>query len=141
MCYMKKLHALATMLCLCIAAHAQQPPALVLGRFRDDYGIGYTINDTLWTQHPKTKYRVLRWNPTEQYLIAQNDSLNASDGGLFSRIDYLRLDGMPPFEWGFCLTAYAAPSAAAAEATPPANRQNPRKGCNGFPFSRMRRKD
>jgi hypothetical protein len=123
------------------AAFAQQSPALTLGTFKDDYGIRYTVSDTLWIQHPKTKYRILSWNTAEQYLIAQNDALNPSDGGLYTRIDYLRLEGMQPFEWGFCLTAYAAASPAAAEATPPANRQNPRKGCNGFPFSRMKRTD
>ena len=78
-----------------------------------------------------------RWDG--QTLIAQNDSANAYAPGLWTRIDWVRLDGMAPYTWAFCLTAYDAPTRAAAEATPPADRATPRTGCNGYPFSRMRR--
>lgn len=36
---------------------------------------------------------------------------------------------------------YRAESADAAAATPPADRANPRTGCNGFPFTGMQRAD
>ena len=57
--------------------------------------------------------------------------------GLFTRIDWVRLD-MAPFTWAFCMTAYKATPADSAEATQPAKRDVPRTGCNGFPFSRMK---
>lgn len=107
--------------------------------FVDDYNIKYTINDTLWWQQPSTKYHILRWNKEKEYLIAQNDANNPSEKGLYTRIDYMKFSGMGSFTWGFCLTTYNAASDSIAEFGPiKADRINPRKGCNGFPFSRMK---
>ncbi|MES2304736.1 MAG: hypothetical protein V4558_04485 [Gemmatimonadota bacterium] len=112
---------------------------MLIGEFQDDYGSRFTITSAEWFQQPGNRFHVLRWNPASQYLIAQNDSSNRGEGGRFTRIDWMPLPGMPPYEWGFCLTAYDAPTAAAAEATAPPRRDIPKTGCNGFPFSRMRR--
>lgn len=116
-------------------------PSMVKGNFTDDYGIRYTISDSLWTQHPNAKYHIIKWNTKDQYLIARNDSKNPSEAGLYTRIDYMSFTNMEPFLWGFCLTIYNAPNDAAAEATAAADRVNPRKGCGGYPFSRMKRVD
>lgn len=116
-----------------------QGPAYNLGNFKDDYGIRYTIDDTLWIQHPKTKFHIIKWNAKEQYLIAKNNLNNPGEAGLYTRIDFMAFENMEPYLWGFCLTAYNAPSDAVAEAVATADRKNPRKGCNGFPFSRMKR--
>lgn len=114
-------------------------PSLLKGEFKDDYGIRYTINDTLWIQHPNTKYHVISWNNAEQYLLAVNDKTNPSEKGLYTRIDYMSFMNMEPFQWGFCLTVYDAKNIEDAKAKPSAGRTNPRKGCGGFPFSRMKR--
>jgi hypothetical protein len=125
------------------AALATQPdsavPELLRGRFVDDYGIRHVITDTSWALGGRDRYHIVAAFDSAQYLIAWNDSANASDPGKWARIDWLRLSGMPPYEWAFCLTAYQAGSRAEAEATPAADRVHPRTGCNGFPFSRMRR--
>jgi hypothetical protein len=118
---------------------ATLPPAELLGEFRDDYGNAFRITDSLFAHLPGIRYHVVEWNVAEQYLIARNDSLNPADAGLWTRIDWMSFTDMAPWTWGFCLTAYKATSAAAARATPPASRETPRTGCNGFPFSRMRR--
>lgn len=110
----------------------------LVGEFVDDYGINYSITEKEWHQHPEARYRIVRWRPGKQYLIAQNDTENPSDAGLWTRIDWMKLSDMPPYEWAFCLSAYASPTAAAAEETTLANRDMPRTGCNGHPFSRMR---
>jgi hypothetical protein len=34
-------------------------PASLLGNFKDDYGINYTINNRVWTQHPNIKYHLI----------------------------------------------------------------------------------
>ncbi len=112
---------------------------LILGNFMDDYEIRYSINDSLWTQFPKAKYHIIKWNAEKQYIIAQNDANNPSDKSLYTRIDYMTFANMAPYEWGFCLTAYDAQTSADAEAVEKADRTNPKKGCNGFPFSRMKR--
>ncbi len=116
-------------------------PAMILGNFMDDYGIRYSITDSLWLQRPGIKYHIIKWNVKEQYLIAKNDDNNPSEMGLYSRIDYTSFNNMEPFLWGFCLTVYNAKNDSIAEFTAHADRLNPRKGCNGFPFSRMKRID
>ena len=115
-------------------------PAILKGKFVDDYGIRYTITPKVWTQHKGTKYHILSWNIKEQYIIAKNDKNNPSGGGLFTRIDYMLYENMKPFNWGFCLTVYDANSQTEAEQKAIADRSNPKKGCGGFPFSRMKRK-
>ncbi len=114
-------------------------PQNVLGSFMDDYGIRYMVTDSLWIQQPNIKYHILKWNTQEQYLIAKNDTANKSDKGLYTRIDYMYFKNMEPYQWGFCLTVYDAANDSIAAFTAKADRANPKKGCNGYPFSRMKR--
>lgn len=111
----------------------------VLGNFTDDYGIQYTINDTLWVQHPSIRYHIIRWNKKEHYFIAKNDDKNPTEPGLYTRIDYMQFENMKPYLWGFCLTVYDAQNDSIAEFSVKPDRINPKKGCNGYPFSRMRK--
>jgi hypothetical protein len=125
------------------ASHAPRavaaPPPMLLGDFVDDYGIGHRIDAGEWLQRPDTRYQVVAWHPEAQYLIAQNGAGNRSDAGRWTRIDWIALPGMPPYEWAFCLSAYDAPTRADAEHADIARRDTPKTGCNGYPFSRMRR--
>ena len=122
-------------------ADSENIPTFMKGNFIDDYGIQFTINDSVWTQHPNVKYHIVLWDTAAQYLLARNDLKNPSDTGLFTRIDYTLLSGMEPFNWGFCLTVYKAKSIEEASSAASADRLNPKKGCNGYPFSRMKRVD
>ncbi|MEO7983366.1 MAG: hypothetical protein ABI688_04715 [Bacteroidota bacterium] len=119
---------------------SKSAPSSLLGNFTDDYGISYSINDILWVQHPNIKYHIIQWNEQEQYLVARNDVANPSEAGLYTRIDYMYFEKMEPFKWGFCLTVYNAKTQKEALTTAKADRQNPRKGCGGYPFSRMKKK-
>lgn len=119
--------------------YLEDPPSLILGEFEDDYGIRYSITKREWHQLPDARYRIVLWRPDAQYLIAQNDEANPSDPGMWTRIDWMALSDMPLYEWAFCMSAYDAPTADEAERESNANREKPRTGCNGFPFSRMRR--
>ena len=114
-------------------------PSFVLGNFMDDYGIRYSVSDSVFLQHPNIKYHIIRWNTSEQYIIVKNGDKNPSEPGLYSRIDYMSFQDMDPFLWGFCLTVYNAKTDSLAEFSAKADRQNPRKGCNGYPFSRMKK--
>jgi len=120
-------------------ATAIKPPDYLLGTFEDDYQIRYKITDTLWLQLSNTRFHIIKWNLEKKYIIAKNDEKNPGEGGLYTRIDYMTFDNMAPWKWGYCLTAYNAPTDAAAEATAAADRANPMKGCGGYPFSRMKR--
>src|ERR1051325_8747544 len=106
-------------------------PSYIKGNFEDDYGIHYTINDSVWYQDPKMKYHIIKKNNKEQYLIARNDAQNPSGANLYTRIDYMTFSNMDPWKWGFCLSVYDAKTDAEAEAKYVADRENPRKGCNG----------
>ncbi|HUR66598.1 MAG TPA: hypothetical protein VMZ03_09620, partial [Chitinophagaceae bacterium] len=83
------------------------PPDLV-GNFKDDYGISYTMNNKEFVQHPGTKYHLISYNKEKQYFIARNDDKNPGEAGLYSRIDIMYFQNMQPYVWGFCLTAYKA---------------------------------
>lgn len=122
-----------------IAQERDTIPALFKGEFVDDYGIRYQITDTVWTQQPGIRYHIIQWNEKEQWLLARNDAANPSAAGLYTRIDITRFAGMAPWAWGFCLSAYETTTAGEALKVKAADRNTPRTGCNGFPFSRMKR--
>ncbi len=109
------------------------------GDFVDDYGITYTITDSVFIQAPGIKYNIIRWDTAQQFFIASKTSRKNEDSLLFSRIDYMRFTGTEPWLWGYCFTFYTAKTEAEALNHPAADRNNPKKGCNGFPFSRMKR--
>ena len=123
------------------SAQNNQPlPVALPANFTDDYGIKYSVSDSLFFQSPSSKYHILRWNVKEQYIIAQNGMDNRTDKGLYTRIDYIHFENMEPYKWGFCLSIWNAKSDSLAEfTTVKVDRLNPKKGCNGFPFSRMKR--
>jgi len=115
------------------------PPAFVVGSFQDDYQNQFEISSAEWLQMPHGRLHVTKWVPEQRYLIAQNDSANRYAPGLWTRIDWVKLQGMPPWEWAFCLSAWEAPTADSAEATNVTQPETPRTGCNGYPYSRMKR--
>ena len=114
-------------------------PLFLIGEFEDDYGIMYSVSDSLFTMEQHTNVHILEWNVEEQYFIGQNDSLNQYDPLLYTRIDWMEFEGMKPFEWGFCMSAYDAVSADSAKAVDTPDRSTPKTGCAGHPFSRMKR--
>ena len=139
-----RLLLISAFICLAsCASHAPReaatPPSMLLGDFVDDYGIGHRIDANEWLQRPDTRYRVVAWHTDAQHLIAQNDATNRSDAGRWTRIDWIALPGMPPYKWAFCLSAWEAATQADAERADIARRDTPKTGCNGYPFSRMRR--
>ena len=122
----------------CISAQRGRTDPIVIGTFVDDYNATHTVNQHEWRHGSRSRYRIVKWNVDRQYFIAQNDSANPGDPGLWSRVDWIELDGMRPWTWAYCMSAYKAPTADSAEATRVVNRATPRTGCNGFPFTRMK---
>ncbi len=116
----------------------EAPPAMLLGTFTDDYDGTYRITASTWQHGSRSVYEIAAWHADSQYAIARNADANPSAGGRWTRIDWMRLDGMAPYTWAYCLSAHDAPTREAAEAVRIAKRETPRTGCNGFPFSRMR---
>ena len=111
---------------------------MLLGEFVDDYGESHSISDVDWIQQIHSRFHIVRWSQRDRYLIARNDAANKSAPNKWTRVDWVRLDGMPPYTWAFCFSAYQARTAADAESTHVAKAASPRTGCNGHPFTRMR---
>ena len=124
--------------CAPISPRTERPAALVIGDYVDDYNTNHTLTSKEWRHGSRARYHIVKWNDTAQYFIARNDSSNPGDAGLWSRVDWVRLDGMAPWTWAYCMSAFKAPTADSAESTRGANRSTPRTGCSGFPFTRMR---
>jgi hypothetical protein len=120
------------------AATAGTPPSYVLGSFIDDYGGHHTISSDEWKQGDEDRYHIVRWNSDGRYLIAENSNTSPASLGRWTRIDWVRLDNLPPYAWAFCFSAYEMKTAAAAESAMVAKVETPRNGCNGYPFTRMR---
>ncbi len=115
-------------------------PQWMKGSFTDDYSIRYTITDEAFRMDSIALYHIISWNEKEKYLVVKNDQSNRSEKGLYTRIDYEILPDMQPFEWAFCFTVYDAANPSIASQHPPANRNILKKGCNGFPFTRLKRR-
>jgi hypothetical protein len=120
-------------------ANVSGPPDFLTGEFVDDYGIRYSIAPEKWVHLPNAGYHIVEWQIDEQFLIARNAASNPSDGNLWTRIDWVELTNGGEYEWAFCYATYNAASAQAAREAPPSQRDTPRVGCGGYPFSRMRR--
>ncbi len=116
-------------------------PPFPTGAFEDDYGGMHTVSATEWRQGTVARYRIVMWDSAGRFLIAQNDSANTSAPARWTRIDWVMLDGMPPWTWAFCFSAYDAPTREAAEATRIARPETPRTGCNGRPYSRLKARE
>lgn len=124
--------------CSSLSNRSGSPEPIVIGQFIDDYNANHILSASEWRHGTRSRYHIVKWNAREQYFIAQNDSLNPGDGRLWSRVDWMRLDGMAPWTWAYCMSAFKAPTADSAESTRVVNRSTPRTGCSGFPFTRMR---
>jgi hypothetical protein len=120
------------------SSSAGTPPAYLLGNFIDDYGGRHSITPTEWEQGDDDRYRIVRWNAAGRYLIAENNSSGPTSLGRWTRIDWMQLDGKPPYTWAFCFSAYEAPTAAVAESSMVAKSATSKTECNGYPFIRMR---
>ena len=132
-----RLHYTMALLLLPTALAGQAPRAL-LGTWADDYRSRHQVSDSLWSHDGANRYEILRWDSAGQYAIARNAASNPADAGRFTRIDWMRLDGMAPYVWAFCLTTWNAPTADSAARVLPARRDTPHTGCGGFPFTRLR---
>jgi hypothetical protein len=113
-------------------------PEFLTGEFVDDYGIRYSISREHWLQHPDARYELVEWRPGSQMALARSESANRGREKGWLRIDWLRLEDGGEYAWAYCYAAYDAPTREAAVAASPSQRETPRVGCNGFPFSRMR---
>ena len=130
----------------CTATRPAAAPSVLMGAFEDDYGIGYTVTPSAWTQQPGGTYAVVRWDARARTALVRRTG--GPLAGTFSRIDWVALppgsdgtrapDGGAPFAWAFCYAAYDVPTLQEARQAPASDRSRPRTGCGGHPFSRMR---
>lgn len=113
--------------------------SLLEGTFEDDYDYSYDISALTWNGPGLSSYLMAEWNSSEQYTIAEQVSTAepTSEPNRWVRIDWMHFETMPPYTWGYCISTYNARTPEAARRGTPADRSNPRTGCNGHPFTRM----
>jgi len=109
-------------------------PTLLKGDFTDDYDIHYSISDSLWIQHPAFEMKITKIDTTVMYILGYD-----TNDSTYTRIDYMPFKNMGDYTWGFCYTAYEQEDEEALLDMESANRDTPKTGCGGFPFSRMKR--
>ena len=118
------------------------PPSFMVGHFVDDYGIRYSITPDSWTQGREARYSVVAWDQAARQVLVRSSVATAAGSDLWTRIDWVELDGPDgEYPWAFCYGAYDQGGREAAQSAPASERRSPRTGCNGFPFSRMKRTD
>jgi hypothetical protein len=112
-------------------------PPFPTGRFTDDYGSTHTVSANEWLHGAYTKMEIRAWHSTKRYLLAVSDPApGAESSAKWVRLDWVPLQ-MAPWTWAYCLIAYDAPTAEAAEANDTARPDTPRSGCGRFPFTRL----
>lgn len=139
---MRAIVTLCALLSIPASAEAQTRlsiPSDLLGEFVDDYGIPYVVTPESWLQGTEARYEIEEWNVRGRFLIARNGGDNPTEPGLWTRIDWVVLASEAGYDWAFCYAVFDAASKAAARAGEASVRETPRTGCNGYPFSRMRR--
>lgn len=109
--------------------------AEVGGTFPDQSVWGYPeVSETTWTDGYGGSYVIEAWVLDPGYAIAQNAESNPYNPGKYSRFDFAS-DGEDGFY--YCQSAYAAATAAEAEATPRADDADFAAGCGGFTWSHL----
>lgn len=119
------------------AQKSNKIPTKFQGTFEDDYGSKYLVTDSTFQMIPHSRYNVIEWDEQGQYFLVQNDAGNKYMPNLFSKISIAPLQDMKPFTWAFCFTTYKSNSIEEARAEK-SDASNPKQGCNGYPFSRMK---
>ena len=110
----------------------------IIGTYIDNYMANHVISATTWTQTYSggmpSIFNIRTVDNDQDFMIAENDATNEYSPSLFSRFDWITVDGAL---W-YCQTAYDAESAEAAEATPAADATDPSmSGCGMSPWSQL----
>ena len=103
----------------------------IKGTYIDDFGGAQGISATYWTSSDYV-FEICSVDNTRKRIVAQNDVRNPLNAGKFSRFEWINFKNRL---W-YCQSVFDAPTAAAADAAPPADPTNPVDGgCGGTNFS------
>ncbi|MCO4769470.1 MAG: hypothetical protein KDA24_05520 [Deltaproteobacteria bacterium] len=109
----------------------------IAGVHTDEYTGDNTITDTEWsvmTGDDLARFAITQFDNAAGYAIAQNGSKNTFNADLWTRFDFVEVDG----GWWSCTTAYDAATEADALATAAADATSPSTGgCGGFPWTNL----
>jgi len=112
-------------------------PLAIIGTWTDDYASTHTITEADWTMASElgtSIFAISQYDNTAMFVIAQNDSANAYNADLWSRMDWTHdADGV----LNFCQSTYDAADEATALAATPADATDLSAGCGGFAWTVM----
>lgn len=102
----------------------------IKGTYVDNFGGLQSVTATYW-ESLGSVFEICSVDNARKRIIAQNDSRNQYNPGRFSRFEWTNFGNRL---W-YCQSVYDAPSAAAADAAPPADASNPVDGGCGGKFA------
>ena len=110
----------------------------IVGSYMDAYMTSHIITARSWTQSYEgfapSVFHFLSVNNENAFIIAENDAMNEYSPSLFSRFDWITIEG----QLWFCQSTFDAETAEAAEATPPADSSDvSMSGCGESPWSAL----
>ena len=110
----------------------------IIGNYMDDYMTSHVISASSWTQSfgegIPSVFNFRKVDNEQDFLIAENDAMNEYSPSLFSRFDWVVVEG----NLWYCQIIFDAESAEAAEATPAADPTDPSAGgCGMYPWSAL----
>ena len=110
----------------------------IIGNYMDDYMASHVISASSWTQSfgegIPSVFNFRKVDNEQDFLIAENDAMNEYSPSLFSRFDWVVVEG----NLWYCQTIFDAESAEVAEATPAADATDPSAGgCGMYPWSAL----
>lgn len=105
------------------------------GEWVDDFGTEHVITESVWTQTfpGAAPYTFDIDSLGTDSLVAQNGAGNGYFPGLWSRFDWVLVDGDP---W-YCQSVFDAADAESAADAPDADRGDRDAGCGGFSFTHL----
>jgi hypothetical protein len=117
-----------------VACSLNKTDPTIKGTYVDDFGGAQGVSATYWTSQALV-FEICSVDNNRKRIIAQNDSRNQFNPGKFSRFEWTNFKNRL---W-YCQSVFDAPTAAAADAAPPADASNPVDGgCGGqFPWTSL----
>lgn len=104
----------------------------ISGSWVDNFGVTHNISNMNWTSG-SSRYNITAYDNDLDFAVGQNDAINPTNPGLWSRFDWTS-DGS---NYYFCQTTSAAETSDMARDTPAADATSLETGCGGLAWTKL----
>ncbi|MBX2801929.1 MAG: hypothetical protein KTR31_29890 [Myxococcales bacterium] len=131
--------ALSAILTACDGEFGTDAPLAIAGSYSDDFGGSHAISDASWVQdygaYGVTSFTIVAHHNDEGWVVAQNDSDNDFNPDLWSRFEWVEVEGT----LYYCQILFDGAEEDDAYAAGPADAADPATaGCGGAPWTALR---